>query len=109
MTTDAPAPEWAVYMASEYLMSSRRDDWRLARLLATLRERTLREAAGVCLKIREAYIDTADKYIGGTHTVFGSKGAALGEGADAILSLIAQPPKPERSDGSEAEGREEAT
>lgn len=107
----APAPEWAVKMAD-----SHGDTWDhtteecddLARLLATLRERTLREAAGVCLKIREAYIDTADKYIGGTHTVFGSKGAALGEGADAILSLIEQPPKPERSDGSEAEGREEA-
>ncbi len=108
----APAPEWAVNVALEEFDKDRIDLGfvdTLARLLATLRERTLREAAGVCLKIREAYIDTADKYIGVTHTVFGSKGAALGEGADAILSLIAQPPKPERSDGSEAEGREEAT
>lgn len=82
----APAPEWAVYMASEYLMSSRRDDGRLARLLATLRERTLREAAD-CAENNE-YEE---------------------ELRAAILSLIAQPPKPERSDGSEAEGREEAT
>ena len=106
----APAPEWAVKMAD-----SHGDTWDhtteecddLARLLATLRERTLREAAGVCGGFMDAMNAANVSGEMGKAKSF-HKGQMAAACADAILSLIAQPPKPERSDGSEAEGREEA-
>ena len=91
----APAPEWAVKMAD-----SHGDTWDhtteecddLARLLATLRERTLREAAGVCGKRADEFnrlnveggMGKAKSY------QHGQEAMACG---GAILSLIAQPPK----------------
>ena len=125
------APEWAVEMAFAHTFpadynaygyaEARRvwshlegtADWRrldaLARLLATLRERTLREAAGVCHRIGDVRSDdmkasTPEWVEVNRHQARGAYACYRG-----VCSLIAQPPKPERSDGSEAEGREEAT
>lgn len=115
MTTDtpAPAPEWAHDMVQEFENSGgvgplSADAYvRFVALLATLRERTLREAAGVSGKRADEFnrlnveggMGKAKSY------QHGQEAMACG---GAILSLIAQPPKPERGDGSEAEGREEA-
>jgi hypothetical protein len=84
----------------------------LARLLATLRERTLREAADNLRALAPNGAGYGRKEWDDFNFNLPCADAidvALKIGEDAILSLIAQPPKPERSDGSEAEGREEAT
>ncbi len=89
------APEWAVNVALEEFDKDRIDLGfvdTLARLLATLRERTLREAAGVCGKRADEFnrlnveggMGKAKSY------QHGQEAMACG---GAILSLIAQPPK----------------
>ena len=126
-----PAPEWAVEMAFAHTFpadynaygyaEARRvwshlegtADWRrldtLARLLATLRERTLREAAGVSAPFPGVVHSIANPCDACQIAYTTGSLDAASALHNAILSLIAQPPKPERSDGSEAEGREEAT
>ena len=80
-----PAPEWAVEMA--------RRNFRM-----TARELAECDSGHDVYRFARALTEAYNR--------------GVREGADtgvrAILSLIAQPPKPERSDGSEAEGREEA-
>jgi hypothetical protein len=97
----APAPEWAVNVALEEFDKDRIDLGfvdTLARLLATLRERTLREAAGVCGGFMDAMNAANVSGEMGKAKSF-HKGQMAAACADAILSLIAQPPKDEGGAG----------
>lgn len=102
-----PPPAWADEMASGYLMSSRRDNGRLAHLLASVDakgyERGVRNAAAKCDEI------SGDKWnlYKGCHPYKGTeegRGSSYVEGesdgadlcSDAILSLLQTPP----SDGA---------
>jgi hypothetical protein len=90
-----PPPEWAVNEAYAYFnlplaMSVKpkcaEDIRKLARLLVSVRERTLREAARLCWSEARAW----DKIPG---TDNGAREVVCDDLSDAILSLIAQPPK----------------
>lgn len=106
-----PPPEWARDMALSAFMDGHFDMAAIdsvARLLASVRERTLREAAGVSAPFPGVVHSIANPCDACQIAYTTGSLDAASALHNAILSLIAQPPKPERSDGSEAEGREEA-
>lgn len=89
-----PAPEWAVNLATQHLTEEAQEHWameegaeaRLARLLASVRDAAMREAAELCRSEARAWGE-----IPGTDN--GAREVMCDDLSESILALVGTAPK----------------
>ena len=91
----APAPEWAVKISTSHLIVSRRNDGRLAHLIAYVRDATLREAAAKADLIRADAERSTWATAGLLESGAYNRGQQAGAGrvSSEILKLVGTAPK----------------